>query len=72
MLTAAEFQEKDGSIEVTTRHPLFSTNAAFSFDFRNYDVTSDGSKFLIVMPSGQAGTTRSGLITDWQALLQKK
>ena len=70
MLTAAEIQVKGGSIEVGARQELFPTNSA-SF-FRNYDVNADGSKFLIVMPSGQAGTSELTLIENWQALLQKK
>ena len=71
ILTAAGIQEKGGSIEVVARQVLFPTNAAASF-FRNYDVNADGSKFLIVMPSGQAGTRELTLIANWQALLQKK
>jgi Tol biopolymer transport system component len=71
ILTAAEIQEKNGSIEVVKRHMLFPTNAAAS-SFRNYDVNADGSRFLIVMPSGQAGATVLTLVENWQALLQKK
>jgi hypothetical protein len=71
ILTAAGIQEKGASIEVVARQVVFPTNAAAS-PFRNYDVNADGSKFLIVMPSGQAGTTELTLIENWQALLQKK
>jgi Tol biopolymer transport system component len=70
LLMAADIQEKDDSIAVGTRHELFPTTAASPY--RNYDVTADGSRFIIITTSGQPGTMGLTLIQNWQALLKKK
>ena len=66
-LVAAEIHEKDASIEIGKRQDLFQTNAAPS-NFRNYDVTADGKRFLLVTQS-QSKSPALNLIVNWQDLL---
>ena len=68
-LVAAEIREKDSSIEIGKRQELFQTKAAPS-NFRNYDVTADGKRFLLVTQSQSKGPALN-LIVNWMDLLSK-
>ncbi len=70
-LMAASIQEKNSSLEIAGRQLLFQTNSGLS-DFRNYDVTSDGERFLLITPSERSNKGTITLITNWTELLQRK
>ena len=52
--------------------PLFDTFIPYDLRARGYDVTADGSKFLIVAPAGNPGETPITVIFNWPKLLERK
>jgi Tol biopolymer transport system component/tRNA A-37 threonylcarbamoyl transferase component Bud32 len=62
------------TLESGTPHPLFRTQAPFpgSFWRMNYDVTADGSRFLVTTPvEGSARPSPLSVVLNWPAALRK-
>ena len=70
-LMAASIQEKNGSLLVGKPQLLFQTDSILT-PFRNYDVTADGEKFLLITRSEHPDKASISLITNWTELLQKQ
>ncbi len=69
-LMAVEIQEKGGSLEIGSTQTLFPVSASSSL-LLPYDVTSDGKKFVIVVPVAGSGGEPITLVTNWVASLKK-
>jgi dipeptidyl aminopeptidase/acylaminoacyl peptidase len=69
-MTAVEIQEEGGSLEIGNAQALFPVNASSSL-LLPYDVTSDGKKFVIVVPITSSGEEPITLVTNWTAAVKK-
>ncbi len=69
-LMTVEIQEKGSSLEIGNTQTLFSVNASSSL-LLPYDVTSDGKKFVIVVPVSGSGGEPITLVTNWVAAVKK-
>ncbi len=69
-LMAVEIQEKGGSLEIGNTQTLFPVSASSSL-LLPYDVTTDGKKFVIVVPVAGSGGEPITLVTNWVASVKK-
>jgi hypothetical protein len=67
-MMAGGVEARGNRIELQTARPLFTTNPAEYFS--PYDVTPDGSKFVINIPNMQ--NTPLTLVVNWTARLGTK
>jgi hypothetical protein len=63
MIAAAVESSEDG-FRVTEEKTLFSFRPFQTGDF-TYDVTKDGSRFLVLQPEDQLASTRVSLVLNW-------
>jgi hypothetical protein len=66
---AAKVEEKAGALEVSRAQVLFRS-AAFN-SFAPFDVSSDGTQFVVNSLSGERNTPLT-LIVNWTATLQRR
>jgi hypothetical protein len=68
-LMAAEVRDKGASLNFGTEQALFPIHAAES-QYRTYDVTGDGKKFIIVTRAAGLNAKAITIIADWPVLLE--
>ncbi|MBF8295161.1 MAG: prkC 32 [Bacteroidetes bacterium] len=71
-MMAADISVKNGSIEVSQAHPLFEFPSIVQLPNSDFDVTSDGKKFLINVPFERQNQTPLTLVLNWELLVKKK
>jgi serine/threonine protein kinase/Tol biopolymer transport system component len=71
-MMTADITVKDGSPEVSHVRPLFEVSSIVQLPQSDYDVTSDGKKFLINVPFETQNETPLTLVVNWDAALKKK
>jgi len=70
-LMEADLSMSGGSVQVKVIHPLFQLNLP-SFADPFYDVSADGSRFLVVTSTDPEASRSIGLLLDWQSKLKGK
>jgi Tol biopolymer transport system component len=72
-LMSAQMETRQNKIEVKSVHPLFHANFAIEFAVRagSYDVTPDGSRFLINVNNDEPDPPIT-LVLNWPALFKRK
>jgi hypothetical protein len=68
-LMEADLETSGGSVEVKAIHPLFQLRLP-SFGAPFFDVTADGSRFIIVTSTDPNASRSIGLLLDWQSKLK--
>jgi eukaryotic-like serine/threonine-protein kinase len=71
-MMAADIAVKSGSLEVSHVRPLFEVPSIVQLPMSDYDVTSDGKKFLINVPFESQNETPLTLVVNWDLALKKK
>jgi hypothetical protein len=64
-LAAAEVNLNGGAVEIGSSHPLFKVPT------RDYDVSPNGQRFLVTVPSGEAGSEEIRVVYNWTAGLKR-
>jgi Tol biopolymer transport system component len=59
------------SLKLSLPKPLFPTRLESGSFFRQYDVSADGSRFLLAQPLEESTSVPITVIVNWQALLKK-
>ncbi|MEJ2009548.1 MAG: hypothetical protein P8Z30_15555, partial [Acidobacteriota bacterium] len=70
-LMEADLTMTRGSVQVKAIHPLFQLNLP-SFDDPLFDVSADGSRFLVVTSTDPNASRSIGLLLNWQSKLKSK
>ena len=68
-LTAAELRERNGSLQVASLRSLFQTKIVWQND--GYDVSSDGSRFVVDTISTDETPSPLSLVLNWTSELRK-
>ena len=71
-MMAADITIKDGSLDVSHVHPLFDVPAIVQLRMSDYDVTSDGKRFLINVPFEKQNQSPLTLVVNWDLAVKKK
>jgi serine/threonine protein kinase/Tol biopolymer transport system component len=71
-MMAADISIKDGAIVVGLVHPLFEVPSIVQLPVSDYDVTSDGKKFVINVPFERQNQTPLTLVVNWETKLKKR
>jgi Tol biopolymer transport system component len=71
-MMAADISVKDGSLEVSHVHSLFDVPSIIQLPMSDYDVTSDGKKFLINVPFEIQNQTPLTLVVNWDLAVKKR
>jgi serine/threonine protein kinase len=71
-MMAADVTVKDGALEVSHVHPLFEVPSIVQLPGSDYDVTSDGKKFVINVPFETQNQTPLTLVVNWDVKVKKK
>lgn len=72
MMMAAPVESGNDFFRSGTPHPLFPTHLINLDDFRNYDVSRDGQRFLLPIPQGEIGNSALEAIVNWPQFLKKR
>ena len=70
-LMEADLETGGASLQVKAIHPLFQLSLP-SFSDPLFDVSSDGSRFLVVTSADPNASKSIGLLLDWQSKLTGK
>jgi len=70
-LLAVAVESSPTSFKAGIPEPLFQTRLEAESQSRNYDVFSDGKRFLLVLPTDAGGSVPLTVILNWQALLKR-
>jgi eukaryotic-like serine/threonine-protein kinase len=70
-MMAAEIRESAGKLEIGAAHALFQVPQVARVGYP-YDVTADGSRFLVSVQTAQPATESITLVVNWPAELDKK
>jgi hypothetical protein len=68
---SVSFDSGPASVKLGLPRPLFQTRAEFDVVPRQYDVTSDGKRFLLAQPLEDSASVPITVIWNWSALLKK-
>ena len=71
-MMAVDIKAKAGSLEVSHVRPLFDVPSIVQLPVSDFDVTSDGRKFLINVPFESQNQTPLSLVVNWEMKLEKK
>jgi Tol biopolymer transport system component len=71
-MMAADISVKGGSLEVSHVHSLFDVPSIIQLPMSDYDVTSDGKKFLINVPFEIQNQSPLTLVVNWDLAAKKK
>jgi serine/threonine protein kinase/Tol biopolymer transport system component len=71
-IMVADITIKDGSLEVSHVRPLFDVPSIVQLTGSDYDVTSDGKKFLINVPFETQNQTPLTLVVNWDLKVKKR
>ena len=71
-MMAADISVKDGSLEVSHVHPLFDVPSIVQLPNSDYDVTSDGKRFVVNVPFEKQNQTPLTLVVNWDLRVKKK
>jgi eukaryotic-like serine/threonine-protein kinase len=72
MIMAATITYKSATIEVSNVHPLFEVPLLVQLLFPGYDVSADGTRFLVNVMSEVQNQTPLSLVLNWDLLAKKK
>jgi hypothetical protein len=64
-LAAADVNLNGGTAVIGAPHPLFKLPTS------GYDVSPDGQRFLVTVPSGEAGREEIRVVQNWTAGLKR-
>jgi hypothetical protein len=64
-LSASDVNLKGGAVEIGAPHSLFKLPT------RDYDVSPDGQRFLVTVPSGEGGNEEIRVVQNWTAGLKR-
>jgi serine/threonine protein kinase len=70
-LMEADLETNGTSLQVKAIHPLFQLHPAIPAA-NDFDVSPDGSRFLVATSTDPSASQSIGLLLNWQALLTKK
>ncbi len=70
-LMEADLEISGESVKVKSIHPLFQTSLP-NYPSPFFDVSADGSRFLVVTSSDPAASQSIGLLLDWESKLKNK
>jgi eukaryotic-like serine/threonine-protein kinase len=71
-MMTADISIKDGALEVSHVHPLFDVPSIIQLPSSDYDVTSDGKKFVINVPFEMQNQSPLTLVVNWDLKTKKK
>jgi hypothetical protein len=60
------------SLDLSLPKPLFPTRLQFDSNFRQYDVSADGKRFLLAQPLEESASVPISVIVNWPVLLKKE
>jgi hypothetical protein len=72
-LMSATITTREAAVQIGTARPLFVIppmgNLVANYTPLRYDISHDGSRFLVAIPRNPSASTRITLVVNWPALL---
>ncbi len=68
-LYSVDFSAKNGAVEIGEPHVLFGGRT--EFEISSFDISADGKKALVAVPTRAYGNENLTMVSNWTALLHK-